>query len=100
MIPLMRYRRHTASSAFSDRMWRSREIYAAKLAAEFPDDPDLSRFYVRDVIAPRFFLDPGVSEYLRISLAVVSIFVRRRMLLRSRTSPSAATRFASGYGGM
>jgi glycosyltransferase involved in cell wall biosynthesis len=61
---LMRYRRHTASSAFSDRMWQSRDIYAAKLAAEFPDDPDLSRFFVRDVIAPRFFRT-GVSEYLR-----------------------------------
>lgn len=61
---LMRYRRHTASSVFSDRMWRSREIYAAKLAEAFPDDPDLARFFVRDIIAPRFFRT-GVDEYIR-----------------------------------
>lgn len=53
--PLMRYRRHTANSVFSERMWRSREIYASKRVEAFPDDPDLARFFVRDIIAPRFF---------------------------------------------
>lgn len=62
--PLMRYRRHTASSVFSERMWRSREIYASKLVEAFPDDPDLARFFVRDIIAPRFFRT-GVDEYIR-----------------------------------
>ena len=61
---LVRYRRHTSSSAFSERMWRSREIYAAKLMAAFPDDRELSRFWVRDLIAPRFFR-AGLAEYIR-----------------------------------
>jgi len=61
---LTRYRRHLASSAFSERMWQSREIYAQKLMEAFPDDPDFVRFFVRDLIAPRFFRC-GVDEYLR-----------------------------------
>ena len=61
---LVRYRRHLSSSAFSERMWRSREIYAAKLIETFPDDRDFARFWVRDLIAPRFFRS-GVDEYLR-----------------------------------
>jgi glycosyltransferase involved in cell wall biosynthesis len=61
---LVRYRRHTSSSAFSDRMWKSRDIYAAKLMEAFPDDRDLSRFWVRDLIAPRFFR-AGQAEYVR-----------------------------------
>lgn len=61
---LVRYRRHLASSAFSERMWRSREIYAQKLMETFPDDPDFARFFVRDLIAPRFYRC-GVDEYLR-----------------------------------
>jgi len=61
---LMRYRRHTSSSAFSERMWQSREIFATKLMAEFPNDRDLSRFWVRDLIAPRFYRN-GLEEYVR-----------------------------------
>jgi glycosyltransferase involved in cell wall biosynthesis len=61
---LVRYRRHTASSAFSERMWNSREIYAAKLIEAFPDDRELARFWVRDLIAPRFFR-AGLAEYIR-----------------------------------
>jgi glycosyltransferase involved in cell wall biosynthesis len=61
---LVRYRRHLSSSAFSERMWKSREIYAAKLIEAFPDDRDLSRYWVRDLIAPRFFR-AGQAEYIR-----------------------------------
>jgi len=61
---LVRYRRHLSSSAFSERMWKSREIYAAKLMEAFPDDRELSRFWVRDLIAPRFFR-AGQAEYIR-----------------------------------
>ena len=61
---LVRYRRHLSSSAFSERMWKSREIYAAKLMAAFPDDRELARFWVRDLIAPRFFR-AGLAEYIR-----------------------------------
>jgi len=61
---LVRYRRHLSSSAFSERMWRSREIYAQKLMAAFPDDREFARFWIRDLIAPRFYRS-GVDEYLR-----------------------------------
>ena len=36
-------------------MARSRLIYFEKLAVEFPDEPKLHRFYIRDAVAPRFF---------------------------------------------
>src|SRR5208282_2284920 len=43
------------SSSYSSRMGVSRAAYARKLIAQFPDDPDMTRYYVRDLIAPRFF---------------------------------------------
>lgn len=61
---LVRYRRHFASSAFSERMWRSRDIYAQKLIDSFPDDRDFVRYWVRDLIAPRFYRSV-IDEYLR-----------------------------------
>ncbi len=60
----IRYRRHPASSAFSDRMWKSRDIFAGKLLEEYPDDKELVRFYVRDIIAPRFY-GAALAEYYR-----------------------------------
>jgi glycosyltransferase involved in cell wall biosynthesis len=59
-----RYRRYTGSCAFSERMWLSREIFAEKLMETYPDDRELVRFYVRDVIAPRFF-SHAKEEYWR-----------------------------------
>ncbi len=61
---LVRYRRHPTSSAFSDRMWKSRDIYASKLIDMFPDDRELVRYYIRDIIAPRFY-GAAVAEYHR-----------------------------------
>jgi len=61
---LIKYRRHTESSVFTDRMWKSREIYAQKLIEQFPDDPELVRYYVRDIIAPRFYRT-AQAEYYR-----------------------------------
>ncbi len=61
---LTRYRRHPSSSSFSERMWISREIFAQKLLADYPDDPHLVRYYVRDIIAPRFYAS-AKAEYLR-----------------------------------
>ena len=52
--PLSRWRIHTSSSSYSPRMYRSGIMYAHKLALEFPDEPDLRRYYFRDLIAPRF----------------------------------------------
>jgi hypothetical protein len=45
-------------------MWRSRDIYAEKLMTLFPDDREFARFWVRDLIAPRFFRS-GLDEYVR-----------------------------------
>jgi glycosyltransferase involved in cell wall biosynthesis len=61
---LVRYRRHPSSSAFSERMWISRDIFADKILKEYPDDKELVRFYVRDIIAPRFY-GAAVAEYYR-----------------------------------
>lgn len=61
---LVRYRRHSVSSSFSERMWISRDIFANKLLATYPNDPHLVRFYVRDVIAPRFYAS-AKAEYWR-----------------------------------
>jgi glycosyltransferase involved in cell wall biosynthesis len=62
--PLVRYRRHPLSSAFSERMWISRDIFARKLIDAYPDDRELVRFYVRDIIAPRFY-SAARAEYIR-----------------------------------
>jgi glycosyltransferase involved in cell wall biosynthesis len=60
----IRYRRHPTSSAFSERMSISREIYSRKLIEGYPDDPELVRFYIRDLIAPRFYGE-ALAEYFR-----------------------------------
>ncbi len=59
---------HTASSAFSMRMNRSRFRYFAKLAAMFPDEPLRARFYMRDYLVPRFgklFINDVIKRRLR-----------------------------------
>ena len=50
-----RWRMHGISSSYSPQMAISRMIYARKLIQRFPDDPDMERFPIRDLIAPRFF---------------------------------------------
>jgi glycosyltransferase involved in cell wall biosynthesis len=52
---LSKWRIYQASSSYSQRMAVSRAIYARKLIDRFPNDRDKSRYYVRDMIAPRFF---------------------------------------------
>jgi glycosyltransferase involved in cell wall biosynthesis len=51
---LSQWRIHTASTSFTDRMAKSRMIYAFKLIEMFPDNRKLHRFWARDVIVPRF----------------------------------------------
>jgi glycosyltransferase involved in cell wall biosynthesis len=53
--PLSAWRIHQTSSSYSPRMGVSRAAYARKLILQFPDDPDMTRYYIRDLIAPRFF---------------------------------------------
>ncbi|MEA2777227.1 MAG: hypothetical protein QOF90_2633, partial [Acetobacteraceae bacterium] len=52
---LSKWRIYQTSSSYTPRMAISRMLYARKLIDRFPDDPDMSRYYVRDMIAPRFF---------------------------------------------
>ena len=60
----VRYRRYSGSSTHSEHMRLSREVFAAKLMEMFPDDPELQRFYVRDLIAPRFVVT-AKAEYAK-----------------------------------
>jgi glycosyltransferase involved in cell wall biosynthesis len=43
------------SASYSPRMAKSRMIYAHKLIAQFPDDRQRHMYFVRDIIAPKFF---------------------------------------------
>jgi len=52
---LSQWRIRHDSASYTDRMTRSREIYAKKLMETFPDEPLLARYYGRDCIAPRFY---------------------------------------------
>ncbi len=54
-LPLSRWRMHRSSSSYSPRMAASRATYARILIGRFPNDADGARYYVRDLIAPRFY---------------------------------------------
>ncbi|NRC56193.1 glycosyltransferase family 2 protein [Mesorhizobium sediminum] len=45
---------NTASTSYSMRMSRSRFRYFKKLVANYPDDASKARFYLRDLLIPRF----------------------------------------------
>ncbi len=53
--PLSQWRIQPVSSSWTPKMWESGLVYAEKLIAQYPDDPSLQQYYVRDYIAPRFF---------------------------------------------
>lgn len=53
--PLSGWRIHHGSTSYSPVMARSAVLYAQKLLETFPDDVPRSRYYARDLIAPRFF---------------------------------------------
>ena len=52
---LSKWRIYGTSSSYSPRMAKSRATYIRMLLERFPDDVDSSRYFVRDMIAPRFF---------------------------------------------
>ena len=52
--PSGQWRVYASSTSYTPRMARSRMLYAHKLLNSFPDQPVLSRFFARDLIAPRF----------------------------------------------
>jgi len=45
---------HTESTSYGIRMGRSRLAYFKKLVKNFPDDKEKQRFYIRDLVIPRF----------------------------------------------
>ena len=53
--PLSQWRIYPQSSSYTPRFRRSRAIYAKKLIDMFPDDPNRHRYYIRDLIMPRFY---------------------------------------------
>jgi glycosyltransferase involved in cell wall biosynthesis len=77
---LSQWRIYSSSSSYSPRMAHSRSMYARKLIDQFPADPKRSRYYVRDLIVPRF-LPVMLKEYA--------------LALRSRRSDSI--RIYAGY---
>jgi glycosyltransferase involved in cell wall biosynthesis len=80
--PSVRYRRHVGSSVFSERMWDSRDVFAAKLIATFPDDPRIARFCVRDHIAPRFYYCAKTEYFHYFSLGRWDLCARALTLMR------------------
>ena len=50
-----RWRIYPTSTSYSPRMTASRVVYFRKLAENYPDDPGMTQFWVRDLGAPRFF---------------------------------------------
>jgi glycosyltransferase involved in cell wall biosynthesis len=61
-VPLSSWRIHQGSCSYQMWMVVSRRKFHKKLAAMFPDDPSMGRFWVRDVISPRFFAN-GVNRF-------------------------------------
>lgn len=45
---------HTESTSYGIRMARSRLAYFKKLVKNFPDDPIKERYFIRDLVIPRF----------------------------------------------
>jgi glycosyltransferase involved in cell wall biosynthesis len=58
---LSKWRIYQTSSSYSPRMAASRLIYTQLLLDRFPDNPAGSRYYVSDVIAPRFLRTMAVD---------------------------------------
>jgi glycosyltransferase involved in cell wall biosynthesis len=52
---LSQWRIHRGSTSYTNRMNISRRLFAQKLMAMCPDEPQVEHWWVRDYIAPRFF---------------------------------------------
>jgi glycosyltransferase involved in cell wall biosynthesis len=66
--PLAQWRVYSGSTSYTPRMAQSRMLYARKLLRSFPDQPSLSRYYARDLIAPRFLRQ--VVDETRVALGL------------------------------
>lgn len=51
---LSQWRIYSGSTSYTDKMDRSRMIYARKLLKQYPDTPALNKYWSRDYIIPRF----------------------------------------------
>jgi glycosyltransferase involved in cell wall biosynthesis len=90
--PLSQWRVYSSSSSYSPAMIKSRMLYARKLLRAFPDEPFLSRFYARDLIAPRFLhqVVGAARVALRIGdLETIKTHLQDIALLESQISPNS-----------
>jgi GT2 family glycosyltransferase/SAM-dependent methyltransferase len=65
---LSSWRIHAGSASYSEKMLRSRMVYAEKLLQEFPDDPRLHLYFSREFIGPRFLRSAFFSYALGVRL--------------------------------
>ena len=61
---LTRFRVHPTSSSANGVFAPSRRFFSAKIGETVADDRRLNRYYMRDVVAPRFFL-AALDDYVR-----------------------------------
>lgn len=61
---LLQWRIYPESSSYTERMDKSRLLYAKKLLEMFPDDPRQNLYWRRDVIVPRFCTTYMNSAYI------------------------------------
>ena len=98
--PLSKWRIYQGSTSRTERMARSRLLYAEKLFAAFPDDRAQMISYGRDLIAPRFirtaFFDTVLaiwandSKRRRLNLDGIALLASRCTLLHRITTLFAA----------
>lgn len=75
---------HTDSTSYSIRMCRSRMRFFKKMVAEFPDDWGKGRFYLRDMLVPRFhnsFVGDTLTAFLKNSHNNIKIYEHRADLI-------------------
>jgi hypothetical protein len=84
--PLSAWRIHSGSSSHSMRMYQSAMLYAEKLIEQFPNEPIRSRYYVRDLIAPRF-LRSALGYYRRAAESRRPEDLRRAISYIDRLTP-------------
>jgi glycosyltransferase involved in cell wall biosynthesis len=83
---LSQWRVFGSSSSYSPSMAVSRMVYVRKLFEEFPDEPVRTRFWIRDILLPRFFpwmvreftaaIQSGNQELIQTSYANLEFMAR------------------------
>jgi glycosyltransferase involved in cell wall biosynthesis len=101
--PLSQWRIYQTSTSYTNRMSRSRMIYAMKLFEQFPNDRTRQRYWSRDCIAPRFVnqtlgdcvraLETRNAEMFRTAVAHLRILIPRLSIKRRLILSVALTCF-------